>query len=70
MIAWDTPQFIILSLGCLVLALAAYRGERAGIKKTAVMALTWAAIIAGVTAIIALIQRSTSIGEAIGLTLL
>ncbi|MEO6040994.1 MAG: hypothetical protein ABIP41_03770 [Croceibacterium sp.] len=56
MIAWDTPTFAILSIGCLVLALVGYRHQRAGWKKTLILAGAWIAIIAVVAGVFAAIR--------------
>jgi len=61
---------IVALCGWLVLALSSYAAYRFNLRKTVTMALAWAAIFAGMTAIIALIQESASIGETIGLTFL
>ncbi len=57
MIAWSDPQFVIVSIGCLILALAAYRGQRVGMRKTVVMVLAWGAIILLVAALFSAIGR-------------
>jgi len=44
MIAWTDLQFVVLGIGCLILAFAAYRGQRVGLKRTIIMGLIWGAI--------------------------
>ncbi|WEK48381.1 MAG: hypothetical protein P0Y56_01550 [Candidatus Andeanibacterium colombiense] len=64
----DTALLMAL-VGWLVLALAGYSSYRLHWKKTVTMALAWLAIFVCLALVIALIQRSASVGEAVGLSL-
>jgi len=48
---------VISLTGWLVLALAAYRGQRVGARKTVVMALVWGAIFMMAAAVFAVVGR-------------
>ena len=64
----ETASLVAL-LGWLALAVSSYASYRLHWKKTVTLALVWAAIFVAAAGLVALIQGSASVGQAIGLSL-
>lgn len=65
---WETARIVAL-VAWLAVAIASYSSYKLHWRKSVTMALVWVAIFVGVFGLVALIQSSASVGEAVGLSL-